>query len=256
MKKQSLSKQIKTMFLMLISIASLLLFIYFIMILSNLEQRDRYPGRLYYPYSGNYDINPESILADLERGEEDVFKPISATPEVYSYLPTGSFPWHQADYLNIAHALHQYTWKENLDGWRLYSMHFFRGCQDNPVGFDSGEFIYFRGSNALLDYETRILDIYPTGGTEGGVSWAKANYPRSIFGWKNIKLEKLEVTADDCLQTAEKNGGKKERLMVSNDCEIHVSLSPNSDYTSDWNITYYNNGYVIFEMNISPYIRR
>ncbi len=202
MNKQNTSKRIKTVLGVLISITSVSFFVYLVMVWNNSEQRDQNPGRLYYPYSGDYDINPEIILAALEQGEADVFKPIFATPESYTYLPPGSFPWHQSDYLKIAHALHQYTWKENLDDWRLYSMDFFRGCQDNPYGFDSGEFIYFKVSNVRLDYVARILDIYPTGGTDGGASWAEASYPRSIFGWKSIDLEKLEVTADDCLQIA------------------------------------------------------
>lgn len=222
---------------------------------ANMDQRDRFPGRLTYPSEGEYDIDPESILESLEQGKTDVFDPVISTPEFNAYLPTGSYPWNQSDYLMVVSALNQFVWKESLEEWRLYSLDFYRGCQDDPRGFDSGSFIYFKNSSSL-DYSVRKYEVYPIGGMEGGVSWGAGKFPRSLFGWKSIDLARLELSADDVLQLAEEHGGKEVRQISTNACTIYVSLTPNGDNVGDnkdWVTTYYSDdGYVLFKITVDP----
>lgn len=260
-----MNKQIRTrrklaILLALIILAVVAFVLYYMVIQANMEQAVRYPLGSSYQETGSYEIDPQTILASLERGETDVFKPISATPEAnnapYTPSPVGVISWNQSDYLKVASALHQFVWKENLKGWHIYSLYFFRGCQDNPTGFESGEITYFKAIYGPLSYTTRAINIYPIG---SGVSWGgKANFPRPLLGWKEIDLQRLKVAADDALKIAEENGGRDARLNFKNDCTIDVFLNPNPDRDDDWHIVYSNNrlptgSSSIFEMNINPY---
>ena len=109
------------------------------------EQVKLYPGGPHsYSNSGDYTINPRTIITNLNQGESNVFTPITVTPGPFSPLPVGSFLWHQPDYFEITNALYQFVWKKSSEDWNLYHVYFNRGCQDNPSGFDEGEITYFK----------------------------------------------------------------------------------------------------------------
>ncbi len=193
-----------------------------------------------------YEIDPETILLSLDRGETDIFNPIIATPEVYTPLVAGSFPWTQLNYLKIASALGQIKWKEDLNDWYVFDMYFEKDCSDNPKGFDSGTIIYFKFNNDdetsdYLHYQTKVISIYPLfKNVEAGGNY----FRRPLFGWTSINLNSLKVTADDALQMAE----EKVRLKLNNECKITVYNSPASG-DNNWIVRYSGR----FEIHIDPY---
>jgi hypothetical protein len=220
------------------------------------DQVNRYPkiGLSDFDNIGRYRINPETILASLDRGETNVFMPESATPE--SPVLETAVSWRQSDYLEIADALHQFVWKETLDSWNLYNIELDAVCQDNPNGFGVGDLVFFKSArdNGETKYSTRELLITPQ---YGDVSWGGgANFPYPIFGWKSINLSLFKVTAEDALKIAEENGGRIARLSVQNECRIVVSMNSNA-YTG-WRVIYFPNsgGLRIFEKQIDPYTGR
>src|SRR6266498_5292710 len=162
-----------------------------------------------YFETADYTIDPTTILEDLSKGKKNIFMPLMATPEVYEKLYPNPFPWKQADYLNIASALHQYVWNETLNDGQLYSMSFYGDCRYNPVGFDLFKVPYFRDAEPR-QYSVREIDIFPLYG--GAATGGGTNFPRPLFGWRSLKLSEFKITADDALRLAEENGGREARL--------------------------------------------
>lgn len=205
----------------------------------------------FYPdYIGYYKINPETILASLDRGETTVFTPEVATPSAPVLNATVS--WHQSDYLNIVNTVFQFTWKEKFDSWSLLSMVFDTTCRDNPNGFESADIHFFKTKDES-NYTTREVIVTPQyeyiswgGGGEG------ADFPRPSPGWVSIDLSRLKITADDALSMAEEGGGKSFRLAQANQCHIFMILG--SDAGTGWDIEYEgNDGYSNFVIHIDPY---
>ncbi|MFT3891640.1 MAG: PepSY domain-containing protein [Anaerolineales bacterium] len=216
-------------------------------------------SKLQYPYGlsnfvdrGDYKIEPNSILQDLERGEKDVFKPgTNISLEVNSAYKVDSFSWQHSDYMEVAKALHQFVWNETLNDWKMYGMIFARRCQDNPRGFEGADFTFYK-NNKRGGYTVHEMDLYPG---DSGVSWGGSdNWSRPLFGWTSINLQRLKITADDALQIAEENGGTEFRVKTSNMCDIQLVIKPNPDGDNDWIVGYYaNNGSEHFEIQINPY---
>ena len=218
-----------------------------------------YDSGIHYPKgltdfndTSDFEIDPNTILSDLNRGKTDVFKPAPATPlAINTPLSSGSYPWHQSDYLKVAGALHQFAWRESLDGWSLYSMVFGTICLDNRGGFDAVDLTYYKQLNGEKGYTIHEMEIYPIGGR---VTWGGGDdFSRPLFGWKSINLDRMKVTADDALQIAEQTGGKEFRIKYNNSCDISILLKPNGD-VSDWIVAYFAQGSSnIFEIHINPY---
>ena len=197
----------------------------------------------------SYQIDPTAIIAALDSGATDVFTLVdSSQPTV---IPHGSVSWQQADFRKVARALNQKVWSEPLSGWRLYSMHFSSACQDDPRGFTEGDFYYFKTTfrdNGRIRFTTQDFFISLP---HGQVTWAGgSNLPHPLFGWKNIRLGRIQITAEDALTIAEENGGMESRLLVDNKCSIHVALSGDNvwrvyTYSDDTNA-------LIFRMEINP----
>ncbi len=214
------------------------------------DQIARYPSELFYNQTF-YRINPDTIISSLERGGIDVFTPEVATPPIYTPAPESlQSLWGQADYLKVVSALHQFVWKESLDNWLLYSAKFDAVCRDNPSGFSSGDFIFYKTvwDQEKIRYATRELVIDPL---RGEVSSAgTTNFPHPIFGWKGVNLVQIKVTADDALKMAEEDGGRAIRLSNQNACSINIGLS---GYRG-WYIWYEGkNGLSIYNIQIDPY---
>ena len=195
-----------------------------------------------------YEIDPITILTAIDRGEIDVFKPKALSQQ----NPLKEFEtWQQTDFIKVARTLNQSLSKEPLSAWRLYSMHFSTPCKDNPSGFAEADFYYFKTTfrdNGKIRYVTQNFFISPE---YGEVSWAGgANFPHPLFGWKNIRLSQIQITAEDALAIAEENGGKETRQLVDNKCRIHARLA--GDDT--WQILIYQNdtGSSLFRMVIDP----
>jgi hypothetical protein len=191
---------------------------------------------------GNFKINPETFLQAIRNNNTNIYLPDNRSideldfigPELYE----NSVQWSQNDYLDITRSINEHVWHDNLDGWLIYRMAFGTRCQDNLSGFEDGMLTYYKTifRNNKIRYTTRDMIASPKymsiiwgGGTE---------YPYSLFGWKNIDLNKIKITAEDALKIAEENGGKKTRLSVQNKCDIHVLLL-RGNYDG-W-LVYYNN---------------
>lgn len=212
-------------------------------------------SELPYPYSlsnfvdrGDYKIEPHTILADLENGKKNVFKPVGNDPIENNKT---SFSWQQSDYLIVADSLHQFVWNETLDGWDVFGMILARECRDDLVGFDAADITFYK-SNNQGGYRVHEMQIYPSG---NGVSWGSDdNWPSPLFGWTSINLQRLRVTAENALQIAEKNGGNEFRAKAKNMCDIHLIIKPNPDGDNDWIVFYSaNDGSDHFEVQIDPY---
>jgi len=218
------------------------------------DQIQQYPTTISaFSNTGDFMIDPETILESLDHGETNVFMPAIATPEVYSPPDRHLiYSWSQSDYWKIANALHQHIWKEALEDWKLYRMFFYTDCADELNGFAIGDFVVFK---AVIDqwkvrYAAHEIVIHPL---VNSVSWGgNGNFPRPLLGWKSIDLGRLKVTADDALRIAEENGGRTVRWGVGNECRIDILLR--SDVDNGWSVDYSNNsGLPIFEMHIDPY---
>lgn len=214
------------------------------------DKEPEYPSTIgTFPETGNYAIDPETIIESLDHGVTNVFMPLLATPSVDTILPSGSIHWKQSDYLKVANALSQFVWKEPLDGWSIYHLDFNKECQDNPSGFDSANIIYYKtiGVGWQKMYTARWIQIFPLAAE---VAWGSGkNFPISD-GWNAINLTKFKITADDALRIAEENGGKEARSRVGNGCSILINAR-NHNKDDRWDLGYYYG--VNFEMIIDPY---
>jgi hypothetical protein len=245
-----------TIFALLIIIIAICSVIYVSISNSFEDQINRYPKNFLSDFdsydTGRYKIDPETILASLDRGETGVFALELATPVAPVFDTTIS--WHQSDYLKITNAVYQLVWKETFDSWSLLGMVFETTCRDNPNGFESGDIHFFKAVkvNGETQYTTREVLITPL---NGDLSWGGgANFPHPIFGWKSIDLSRLKITAEDALRIAEDNGGKSFCLSKQNGCSLSLILEPLA--YDGWSVEYEyvgNNGLSFFNIHIDPY---
>ena len=142
----------------------------------------------------SYQIDPSTIITELDSGATDAFTPVDS-----SQLPVvsnESVSWQQDDFLKVARSLNQTVRAEPLSGWRLYSMHFSSACQDDPRGFTEGDFYYFQTTfrdNGKIRFTTQDFFISPQ---HGQATWAGgSNFARPLFGWENIRLGRIQTTA-------------------------------------------------------------
>jgi hypothetical protein len=216
------------------------------------DQVQEYPTGLGdYPNQGTYRITIATILSDLENGRKDVFSPDPAPHEIYTSM-FGEVPmpsWHQADYVKIDEALHEFVWKETLSNWRVERLLLDTSCRDHDIGFGDATFFYFRPiwMGGSLRYESREIQIRPL---DGEVSWGGgARFPHPILGWRGLDLNKLKVTGEEALQIADAAGGKLARLSAADSCAIRMNLNRDAG----WSIWYESgDGTLIYTAYIDP----
>ena len=197
----------------------------------------------------SYQIDPNTIIAALDSGQTDSF--ILMDSSLPTAISDASVSWQQEDFIKVARALNQTVWSEPLSGWKLYSMHFSTACQDDPHGFTEGDFYYFRTTfrdNGKIRFTTQ--DFFISLPHEHATWAGGANFAHPLFGWENIRLGRTQITAEDALTIAEENGGRESRLLVDNNCSIHVELSGDNI----WRVYSYHNDTraLIFRMEIDP----
>lgn len=201
------------------------------------------PGDRAYPLNmgsfvktGQYKIDTESILSSLDHANLGVFTPLQT--DLTTPVSTLHVDWKQADYLKISSALYKFVWNETPDNWALYRMEFHVTCKNNLVGFDAGEFYYYKES--LVDgkrvYSTRAISVDPQ---YNSVTWGGDTYfPfHMVSEWRKIDLDELEVSAEEALSQVDKVGGKAIRMIVQNECYIYASIYPESR-GYNWVISY------------------
>lgn len=233
-----------------ISVSLALVVLFGAMLSCNLDETEE-KTNLSYQY---YRIEPETLLDALEAGETHVFSPIAAEPAPIPPDQQTPVSWTQDDYLRIANALYNSIEGETLDGWQLHSMDFASGCEKFSIGFQEGNFQFFKVTKTR-ERESRlqlILNIRP----RGKYVFITENeyYPR-LVDWSSIDLEQNQLSASEVLQIAENAGGKAKRLSVGNACDISMWLSPGSASYNGWEVHYYQRderGNTIFQVNIDP----
>ena len=197
-----------------------------------------------------YKITPETIRSDINKGGIGIFQILAIEPDVSKVGEFGDAFWSQSDYLQVANALRQFVWGENIYDWRISGMSFGRNCHDNISGFESGDVTYYKQiekSNAYLAYYVRISP------ESGQIISGEGGFRRPLFGWASVHPDKFKVNAEDAVQIAEENGGREFRKAVSNSCSIVVALNPNP-VDNGWLVAYFsNNGAVNYIININPY---
>jgi hypothetical protein len=204
-----------------------------------------------YPNSGYYKIDPETILESLDRGETNLFTPLSEDPSQVKSLHN-SISWTQVEYLKIAGVLNQFIWNEPLDleGWKIYFIYFEVGCKDNLSGFDDFSIVYYKYLGVMdwkRVYTTRLIEVSPWNGIVRWGGEAKFTQPL-LSGWGNVDLTKFAITADESLRIAEGNGGKEARLKVENECMINIIES--EGFIDTWQVKYSS---AHFETDVNAY---
>ncbi len=200
--------------------------------------------------TGSYKINPETILESLRRNDINVFMPELSTPEA----PVFDKPilWHQSDYQEITSTLHQFVWKETLDGWSVYGMKFKTNCLEKSSGFTSGEITYFKtiSTNGQVLYLVSEIEITPL---YSDISWSRGtNYPDPVHEWIGIDIKKININAEDALMIAEERVSKIAPLYVQNQCRITAELSGDTG----WVVVYDENkdsSLQLYKVQIDPY---
>ncbi|HLO18306.1 MAG TPA: hypothetical protein VK206_25970 [Anaerolineales bacterium] len=209
-----------------------------------------------------YTINPETILASITHGETDIFvlAPPRSDEEVVQMWSPGSFSWNQEDYLSIANALHQFVWKEPLDGWQIIRASFWMDqCQDMRDRFDTGLFYFYqRQKGSYVVHNIWITPLY-----------SEVETREIIYGytgkWKSIDLDDVKInSADMALQIAEDSGGIDARKAANEECSrVYIDLVPYTKYDLlshpfnlydwGWGVRYWLNDSSDFEVTIDPY---
>jgi hypothetical protein len=121
-------------------------------------------------------------------------------------------------------ALNKYVWNDTLDDWKVYTLQFDTECDENPTGFEFAHFYYYKTIfiHGQAIYAGRGFEVNPK---YGYVEWGSGpNYPHPILGWKSVKRNKIEITAEQALKLAEESGGRLARLSVQNKCSIGVNI--------------------------------
>lgn len=208
-----------------------------------------------YSNSGYYEINPETILTNIDQGNNDVFVPFFGDPnrdEPYY----DNIVWTQSDYLKIANALSLETWNEPLDleTWQVIDMDLIGSCDDNAQGFHTFTITYYKSlglTNWERHYATRLIEI---NSWQGLVRWGKDAVFSTplVLGWDGTDLNQFKITADDALQIAETNGGSDVRLKVDNACRFVLRVNQLSPlpHRVNWLVDY---DRADFYMHINPY---
>ncbi len=201
-----------------------------------------------------YSIEPDTLLDMLESGNTSVFSPISEEP---SLIPSGQqipVTWTQEDYFNIANALFEFVWNDNLDGWQLNSMHFALGCAKYHVGLQDGNFRFFKNieKNGRVSRIVRIVNIDPR---NKFIFVTENEYSPNLVNWSSIRFEHNQPSADEILQIADNAGGQEKRLSVENACDISMLLSPDYASYNGWEVNYTrrDDGTSMFRVQIDPY---
>jgi hypothetical protein len=201
------------------------------------KQKDlQLPSRISsYSDIGYFKIDPETILASLEREDSIIFTPLLKDPQdITDEVTNISIRWRQSDFLKIASTLGLLVWGDPLDlqDWSVYSITF-EGFCDDPAGFDYAKIAYFKTGG--VNYTTRLIEIHPY---FGWVRWGDGKtYPKPILQkWNRVDLFGENITADDALRIASEDA--KERFESRENCGVIVGLPQNNDF-ENWHLHYF-----------------
>ncbi|RME58840.1 hypothetical protein D6779_05655 [Candidatus Parcubacteria bacterium] len=201
-----------------------------------------------------YAIDAARILADLEKGQSDVFVRPAAS-DIYPEETETPVMWDEMDYLRVAQAAQERAWDDAdylrvsqvaqasirespLGTWRLTSMMFGFDCEYFDRGFQAAWLHYFQNVRTSRLFGARLeseVVVYPS---EGRVFVNKNLYIPRLGTWKEIDLMAMETAAEDALAIAEEAGGREIRLGVRNACDGVVRFAPDLQ-AEHWMVEYY-----------------
>ena len=181
--------------------------------------------------TGIYVIDANTILNSIDNNESVVFMP--ETAPLGSVTKHDGLLWTQSDYMKIVRVFFDFVWKETLSSeWGIHKMSFEPTCKENPAGFEYATFVFYQliFRKGELRYSARALEISQQ---YEQVLWGgDSTFFRPIFGANLIDMNNINISADDVLSIAEKNGGKEIRQSAQNNCEIHLY------FDKDWEVDY------------------
>lgn len=211
------------------------------------------------PISGGerYEIDPDTILRDIENGNIEVFHFFEERDNHPKY-PSGSFTWSSADYFAIAKVHHLYLTGEPAGGeWKLFAPGHFEidQCRDDMQGFDRATIIFYKRETE--SFPVTYMKIYPLGEVVYSAYKEYVRIPDGDTVIENFLInpdnsfrEALSVQgsidAERALQIAEEAGGRGLRQKRDNDCGIWVTYS-----TDEWRVMYFGeSGYALLIVRI------
>ena len=198
---------------------------------SSLSLRDQEIIRRAQEY---YLINPNTIVADIAQGKTGIFTPQSVTPEPPLSTSLSIVQWSQANYLDIARALHQFVWNEPIEAWNIRHISFSMKCEDILNGPQFGYFIFYKVAKTREEESLFEHQIY-IDPSNNSVSWSEVEYYPNLARQRAIELSQYKLSISDALQIAEKNGGEEIRMEIDNDCKVRVQLF---NTNNDWRVSY------------------
>ncbi len=223
-----------------------------IILLDAVSDKKEERTNLFYHY---YSIEPTTLLETIEAGNINVFSPIDEKPP---HVPSNQqipVPWTQEDYFRIANALFQFVWgdTDTLEGWQLNSMDFALGCEEVGIGFQDGNFRFFRIAKTD-ERELRIVRIVNIDPRSKFVFITENEYYPILADWSAVNLGQNLLSAEEILQIAEGAGGQEKRLSVKDACDISLLLSPDSASYEGWWVTYSrrDDDTTLFHVDIDP----
>jgi hypothetical protein len=250
-----MTKKIKAWFIVVLLLGIIVLAVWY-------SQETEYHEGVLYDVS-TYAFDPQTIIASLERKDENVFTSMLSEPEEgWPLLEAPSHPsWHQDDYLKIADRLHQFVWNESLEDWSLSRMYFRVFQCQNPSGvIDYASLSFYQRKGGL--YLVHGINIDPL----RGIASVGTDHFKYSGLWKDIDLNSVTIgTADLVWQLAESKGGQEARLAVNKECHIGIYFAPYvlehsfithpfNQHDWGWKIYYEDNSSsYIFEMTIDPF---
>ncbi len=182
-----------------------------------LKKEDRWDPGFFssYRHEGYFKIDPRSILVSLERGDNNIFMPVSGDPNKVEEIPNLSINWTQKDFLNIASALGQTVWNDPmyLKDWSVTYIYFNADCGSH-IRFYSAKITYF--TKAGNSYITRLIEVDPYVGLVRYGDKSYVSYSQPILRkWSGADLSEAMITADDAIRLVNKD--LKDNFKVQDD---------------------------------------
>ena len=193
----------------------------------------------------SYRFDADTIFESLPQNKTAVFTLQDDLSEKETATPPAStvpVQWGEAEYFQVGEAFHEFIWKEPTSDWKLRFIAFDMNCENVGRGFDGGSFVYYKTEHVYGEDETRFVHDLSIWSPDYFISsYQKELYPVREQ-WDAIDLEEVNISVEQALAIAEKNGGYDARLAVENACKIEVSIKPVNGYDA-WNVRYYGINY-------------
>lgn len=205
---------------------------------------------IFYHY---YNIEPTSLLEALEAGNINVFSPIDEEPPLIPPNQQVHVPWTQQDYFRIVNALFLFSRGDTMEGWKLNRMDFDLDCSKFGLGFQDGNFRFFKIVN-IRERESRIVRIVNIDPRNKFVFITENEYYPMLAKWSAINFGQYSLSADMILQIADNASGWKKRQSVENACDISLFLYPDYASYNGWKVSYYrkDDGKSFYHIEIDP----